>query len=54
MGAESQNPNYTGRPDERPWSERHKWVMWGAMMLAVMVLAILALKGLAGGAAVQK
>jgi hypothetical protein len=54
MGAESENPNYTGRPDERPWSERHKWVLWGAMLLAVAVLASLALKGLAGGAAAQK
>ncbi|SPE45790.1 conserved exported hypothetical protein [Candidatus Sulfotelmatobacter sp. SbA7] len=47
MGVESQNPDYTGRPDERPWSERHKWVLWGAMLLAVVVLALLALKGLA-------
>src|SRR5208337_164733 len=23
MAAENQNPDYTGRPDERPWSERH-------------------------------
>lgn len=53
MGAESQNPDYTGRPDERPWSERHKWVLWGAMLLAVAVLAILALKGLTGGAPAQ-
>ena len=35
LGAESANPNYTGRPDERPWSERHKWVLWGAMLVAV-------------------
>jgi hypothetical protein len=48
MAAESLNPNYTGRPDERPWSERHKWVLWGAMLLAVVVLALLALKGLTG------
>jgi len=54
MGAESENPNYTGRPDERPWSERHKWVLWGAMLLAVAVLAILALKGLASGTTAQK
>ncbi len=47
IGVENQNPDYTGRPDERPWSERHKWVLWGAMLLAVVVLAILALKGLA-------
>ena len=49
MAAENQNPDYTGRPDERPWSERHKWVLWGAMLLAVVVLAALALKGLTSG-----
>ncbi|MGA2204158.1 MAG: hypothetical protein ABSG40_19590 [Terriglobales bacterium] len=54
MGAENQNPNYTGRPDERPWSERHKWVLWGAMLLAVVVLAMLALKGLTSGTPAEK
>ncbi len=54
MAAENQNPDYTGRPDERPWSERHKWVLWGAMLLAVAVLAILALKGLTSSPAAQK
>jgi hypothetical protein len=53
IGAESQNPDYTGRPDERPWSERHGWVLWGAMILAVAVLAILALKGLTSGTPAQ-
>jgi hypothetical protein len=54
LGAESLNPGYTGRPDERPWSERHKWVLWGAMLLAVLVLAILALKGLTSATPTQK
>jgi hypothetical protein len=53
-GVESQNPDYTGRPDERPWSERHSWVLWGAMLLAVVVLATLALKGLTSGTPAQK
>lgn len=53
-GAENRNPDYTGRPDERPWSERHKWVLWGAMLVAVAVLAILALKGLTSGVSAQK
>jgi hypothetical protein len=39
------NPAYTGRPDERPWSERHKGVLWAAMILAVAVLGGLALRG---------
>lgn len=54
MAAENQNPDYTGRPDERPWSERHKWVLWGAMLLAVAVLGMLALKGLTSGPTAQK
>jgi len=42
----SHNPAYSGRPDDRPWSERHKAVMWLAMILAVTVLAGLAVRGL--------
>ena len=37
---------YSGRPDDRPWSERHKAVLWLAMVLAVIVLAALAIRGL--------
>lgn len=40
------NPQFTGRADERPWSERHKAVLWAAMLLAVAVLGALALRGL--------
>jgi hypothetical protein len=40
------NPNYTPRPDERPWSDRHPAVLWAAMIVAVVVLAALALRGL--------
>ena len=40
------NPQYAGRPDERPWSERHTAVLWTAMLLAVLALAILAIRGL--------
>ena len=46
LGPGSHNPAYSGRPDDRPWSERHKAVMWMAMILAVIVLAGLALRGL--------
>jgi hypothetical protein len=46
LGAGTHNPAYTGRPDDRPWSERHKAVMWLAMILAVIVLAGLAVRGL--------
>jgi hypothetical protein len=46
LGAEFQNAAYTGRPDDRPWSERHRVVLWAAMLLAVAVLAFLAIRGL--------
>lgn len=46
LGPGAHNQAYTGRPDERPWSERHKAVMWFAMILAVIVLAVLAIRGL--------
>jgi hypothetical protein len=47
LGPDMHNAEYTGRPDERPWSERHKGLLWVAMLMAVGVLALLALHGLA-------
>jgi hypothetical protein len=44
------NEAYSGRPDDRPWSERHGAVLWLAMLLAVVVLAALAIRGLKGKA----
>jgi hypothetical protein len=46
LSAEAANPEYSGRPDDRPWSDRHKGVLWVAMLAAVAVLAWLALRGL--------
>ena len=46
LGAEATNSAYRNRPDERPWSERHKAVLWAAMLLAVAVLGSLAFRGL--------
>ena len=46
LGADAANPAYTSRPDERPWSERHKAVLWAALLIAVAVLAFLAVRGL--------
>ena len=46
LGAGSQNAQYTARPDDRPWSERHRVILWGAMLLAVLALAVLAMRGL--------
>jgi Protein of unknown function (DUF3999) len=46
LAPENPNPAYSDRPDERPWSERHRIVLWAAMVLAVAVLALLTLRGL--------
>ncbi len=43
-----QNAAYAGRPDDRPWSERHKAVLWVAMLVVVGVLTLLAVRGLRG------
>jgi hypothetical protein len=45
LGAGAHNPQYTGRPDERPWSERHTGILWGVMILAVLALGSLAIRG---------
>ena len=40
------NAQFTGRPDDRPWSERHNWVLWVAMVLAVLALGALTIRSL--------
>jgi hypothetical protein len=40
------NNVYTGRPDERPWSDRHPAVLWAAMLMALAALAAVAIRGL--------
>lgn len=44
LGSEQTNTAYTGRPDERPWSERHPALLWIAVIAAVLVLGTMALK----------
>src|SRR5262249_34511794 len=46
LGDGRHNQSYTGRPDDRPWSERHTAILWSAMLLAVAALAVVALQGL--------
>jgi hypothetical protein len=46
LGAAEVNAAFTGRPDGRPWSERHPEVLWLAMIAAVVGLGFLALRGL--------
>jgi hypothetical protein len=50
LGPPEANAQFSGRPDERPWSERHGWVLWAAMLAAIAVLGGLALKGLKSNA----
>jgi len=51
LGSAESNGQFTGRPDDRPWSERHGWVLWAAMLIAVVVIGGMALKGLKASAA---
>ena len=46
LGAGMRNAAYTGRPDERPWSERNPAVLWAAMIIVVGGLGVMALRGL--------
>jgi hypothetical protein len=46
LGLGSHNPEYTGRPDDRPFSDRHMGILWAAMILAVLALAALAVRGM--------
>jgi hypothetical protein len=46
LEAETANAFYAGRPDGRPWSERHPAVLWGAILAAVLVLGTIALRSM--------
>jgi Protein of unknown function (DUF3999) len=46
MGAEKANAAYTGRPDDRPWSERHSALLWVAIIAAVIILGGIALRSM--------
>lgn len=46
LAPEQVNGAYTGRPDDRPWSERHPAVLWIAIIVAVAVLTVLALRSM--------
>jgi hypothetical protein len=51
LGAEQGNVAYTGRPDERPWTERHPAVLWIAIVAAVLVLGAIAVRSMKTAAA---
>lgn len=46
LSPEQTNSAYTGRPDERPWSERHPALLWGAIIAAVLILGAVALRSM--------
>jgi hypothetical protein len=51
MGGEEANAGYTGRPDDRPWSERHPAVLWAAILAAVAILGGIAVRSIKSAAA---
>ncbi len=46
LDPEQTNSAYTGRPDDRPWSEKHPAVLWIAIVAAVLVLGVMALRSM--------
>jgi hypothetical protein len=50
MGAEEVNAGYTGRPDDRPWSDRHPAVLWAAIFAAVAILGTIAMRSIKAAA----
>jgi hypothetical protein len=44
LGPDLPNLAFTGRPDERPWMERHSEVLWIAIGAALVVLGTLAVR----------
>ncbi len=46
MGTEEANAGYTGRPDDRPWSDRHPAVLWAAILAAVAILGGIAMRSI--------
>jgi uncharacterized protein DUF3999 len=50
MGAEEANAGYTGRPDDRPWSDRHPAVLWAAIFAAVAILGGIAVRSIKSAA----
>jgi hypothetical protein len=44
------NSTYTGRPDSRPWSERHPALLWAAILAAVGLLGGIAVRSIRAAA----
>jgi len=50
LGAEQANAVYTGRPDDRRWSERHPALLWAAILAAVAILGGIAMRSIKSAA----
>lgn len=44
LGPEEANPDFQRRPDTRPFTERHPWLLWVALALVILVLGAVALR----------
>ncbi|MGA3047202.1 MAG: DUF3999 family protein [Terracidiphilus sp.] len=42
--AEQANPRYQPRPDERPFTEKHPWLLWAALIAVIALLGLIALR----------
>jgi hypothetical protein len=42
--AEQANPRYQPRPDERPFTEKHPWLLWAALIAVIAILGLIALR----------
>jgi hypothetical protein len=49
LEAEILNAAYRGRPDDRPWSERHPSILWAAIVAAVLLLGGIAFRSVKSG-----
>lgn len=47
LDASQPNPSHKDRPDDRPWSERNQWVLWVVLVVAVLGLAVVAVRSMA-------
>jgi hypothetical protein len=44
LGAETANPAYQPRPDERPFTEKHPALLWAALIVVIALLGFVALR----------
>jgi hypothetical protein len=43
-GPEQRNPEYRPRPDQRPFTERYPGLLWGALVVVIAILALIAFR----------